>query len=864
VSQTFADNLIPSATGYDLGSATARWDGYFQNMDISGTLSLAGAISGLGVVYPATYGAVGDGRAVTSAVATASNTTLVDTTASPWVAADVGKTIVLYGQTYSPGFVTTIASFTDSAHIVLTAAPTLSGSCNAVWGTDDSTAIANAAAAITARGNVSRLHFPQGIFLMATPLVFTNCQGLIISGEGAGSAASLGSYNLTAQRATGTELVWVGSAGGTTGAVNENVMLQVSGQFLLEDIAFCGSQLASHCVQVGGTAASSSFDWSVSRVNAGYAAQWGFVFGGTGADQGSNYGECQINSIMTGGNGVPNTAVAESSIVGGGDIFLRFGTGNFQLKFNTGFIGIGGVNGNHHVYGYSGHNVAFDNYYFAPLAAGVYSSVYVLAGNRWTFDNCYDENGYMLHDAAGDFYDFRQCAVRQQATTTPHFAMVIDGTPTMIFSGFYHSGLTMLCNAGAKITRNHVSLGPSGPFPAYGKTLDPTVGSLTRSGTTLTLTTTTAHAYRVGDYVALLGIADATWNGIFKVVTSTTPTLTVVNAAAAGATSEGGTIALAPGLVADTTANYVPQWSHPFINYLESSSGLGTLADALYGVATNLANKNAITMVPGNTAGAAGASFPATIPAGWHFLDMRGSQVTFLGGPYTFGTAANPATVSVSKLQIGGAAASNAMLQGDGTNFVAVTPTGTGTPVLATAPQFTGPIGIGTPANANTMIMAETTTSTTATQNGISSRPTYSSAATTAGVTFQSFPKTQAAAFTLASLYHYKIEAPTIGGGSTITTQYGFYCPALTGAGTNWAFYNAGAANNLLGTGTTTMGNSVYTVAAPTVAAAQVGFGSTTAATATNGGGEAMKANVDGYIIVNIAGTAKKIPYVAT
>lgn len=54
----------------------------------------------------------------------------------------------------------------------------------------------------------------------------------------------------------------------------------------------------------------------------------------------------------------------------------------------------------------------------------------------------------------------------------------------------------------------------------------------------------------------------------------------------------------------------------------------------------------------------------------------------------------------------------------------------------------------------------------------------------------------------------------------------------------------------------------VLNTVAPTVASGEVGYGATTAANATNGTGEVMKANVEGYLIVNIAGTPCKIPYV--
>jgi hypothetical protein len=57
---------------------------------------------------------------------------------------------------------------------------------------------------------------------------------------------------------------------------------------------------------------------------------------------------------------------------------------------------------------------------------------------------------------------------------------------------------------------------------------------------------------------------------------------------------------------------------------------------------------------------------------------------------------------------------------------------------------------------------------------------------------------------------------------------------------------------------------ATLTAAAPTTAAGQVSFGGTTAATASAGGGQAALATVAGYLIVNVAGTARKIPYFAT
>jgi hypothetical protein len=62
--------------------------------------------------------------------------------------------------------------------------------------------------------------------------------------------------------------------------------------------------------------------------------------------------------------------------------------------------------------------------------------------------------------------------------------------------------------------------------------------------------------------------------------------------------------------------------------------------------------------------------------------------------------------------------------------------------------------------------------------------------------------------------------------------------------------------------GTLKLGNEILTAAAPTVAAAQVGLGSTTSTTVgAVGGASALPGLPVGYLIVNVAGTAYKVPY---
>jgi hypothetical protein len=74
---------------------------------------------------------------------------------------------------------------------------------------------------------------------------------------------------------------------------------------------------------------------------------------------------------------------------------------------------------------------------------------------------------------------------------------------------------------------------------------------------------------------------------------------------------------------------------------------------------------------------------------------------------------------------------------------------------------------------------------------------------------------------------------------------------------------------DFIATAMTTSGTSqatglIATAAAPTVAAGQVGYGATTATTATTTvGGVALPALVAGFLVINVAGTVRKVPFYA-
>jgi hypothetical protein len=136
-------------------------------------------------VTQAAYAAAGNGQVVTDGAMNsgASPTHLACTTSTPFAAGDVGKSIIVNGAgaDSTSALVTTIASFTDSGHVVLSAAcsTTVSGAA-VLWATDDTAAIQaaiNAAAAYAAVHGYARVYRPPppgGIFYgIAGPLVTT-------------------------------------------------------------------------------------------------------------------------------------------------------------------------------------------------------------------------------------------------------------------------------------------------------------------------------------------------------------------------------------------------------------------------------------------------------------------------------------------------------------------------------------------------------------------------------------------------------------------------------------------------------------------------------------------------------------------
>ena len=71
---------------------------------------------------------------------------------------------------------------------------------------------------------------------------------------------------------------------------------------------------------------------------------------------------------------------------------------------------------------------------------------------------------------------------------------------------------------------------------------------------------------------------------------------------------------------------------------------------------------------------------------------------------------------------------------------------------------------------------------------GLTNQSTIQSSVTTSAIVFLSGASTQAAAFTLGNLWHFRVQRGALGAGSSVTVETGFEVNAITGAATTYGF----------------------------------------------------------------------------
>lgn len=153
--QKYLTNQLPSQNNSNLGGSSNPWQ--FN-------------------VTSSSYGAKGNGKAVSDGAITTGTSTLACTTSRPFssTATDGGKAILIMGAGVSGApLLTTISSVTDSGHAVLaTTASTTVTSNGVIFGTDDTAAIKAALAAAfsyaQANAHYAEVIFPPQLYILSS------------------------------------------------------------------------------------------------------------------------------------------------------------------------------------------------------------------------------------------------------------------------------------------------------------------------------------------------------------------------------------------------------------------------------------------------------------------------------------------------------------------------------------------------------------------------------------------------------------------------------------------------------------------------------------------------------------------------
>lgn len=301
-------------------------------------------------------------------------------------------------------------------------------------------------------------------------------------------------------------------------------------------------------------------------------------------------------------------------------------------------------------------------------------------------------------------------------------------------------------------------------------TLTATTGTIgTLNSTTATLTSAT---------IPTLGSTTATIsNGTVTTLASTNATVTALNAVSATATT--GTVTTLTGTTTRT--------STLSIGDVITSGNLQRIA----GNASAAAFSNSISIEPTIQSDVTNSyrgvlSRPAvaasvTLPLIAHFYANpgtfgAGSSVTYQFGFYVESTMTGASNNYAFYGNLSAAAGRwNIHMAGDADNYLG------------------GRLGIKTTANNGGNIEVGGTASFSGTSGyGVSQYQTIPSSVTNQYWCNTTIPSTSAASFALSDLRHYNASQGTIGSGSSITSQYGYYAGAtLTGAANNYGFYAA-------------------------------------------------------------------------
>lgn len=249
-----------------------------------------------------------------------------------------------------------------------------------------------------------------------------------------------------------------------------------------------------------------------------------------------------------------------------------------------------------------------------------------------------------------------------------------------------------------------------------------------------------------------------------------------------------------------TATNYIVNSTslQPSSNFYISGSG------RVNNMGVGVAPSTSSSLIVGKTIAGAASSFGVrqdgevqnTVSNGYGFYNLANVATGHALGDYNHYAASQntlPVGTTISR-QLGFRAASNMIGAGLNYGFFGEIPE-SGTSnwnvyMLGTAPNyFKGRIGLNSQGLTNVTVRNGLAITGNASSYGYFSDGVIQNDVTTTAAIYSSNPSTQAASFTLTNLNHFQAVQNTIGAGSSITNQIGFYVgTTLTGATNNYGF----------------------------------------------------------------------------
>jgi hypothetical protein len=268
--------------------------------------------------------------------------------------------------------------------------------------------------------------------------------------------------------------------------------------------------------------------------------------------------------------------------------------------------------------------------------------------------------------------------------------------------------------------------------------------------------------------------------------TSAANSATTASASAATATTSAATAVSSAATAVSSAATAVSSAATAVSSAATATTSAAQAATSATSAAASATA--AATSAASAATSATSAAASATAAAGYVVPSQTGNAGKFLG---TNGTAVSWGNSATSFIPTGSTVPTNGLYLPSANTLSLATNS-----VSRIQIDSAGKVGISAATNAGISLVISTASTGQSSYNGVYVNTGIAADTTSQYRSFTSLPTTTATAFTLSTLRHFFANGVTVGAGSAVTTQVGYYAESnITGATTNYGFQSTLAAS---------------------------------------------------------------------